>query len=86
LPETVVEAVDRLMVILSNEQKVYLAAMQENDLIDLHFSLGLAIRNAFGLHAPGSKLLASCNKTTHPDDVSGVIIQALWIKLNQGTL
>ena len=60
LPETVDEAVERLMSVLENEHKAALAIMQEDDLIDLHFSLGMAIRNAFGLHEPGSKLLASC--------------------------
>ncbi|WP_431065683.1 DUF6794 domain-containing protein [Methylotuvimicrobium sp.] len=65
------------MAILSGEEKLMIALMPEDDLIDLHFSLGLAIRNAFGLHEPGSKLLASCG-TSHPNDASGVIISALW--------
>jgi hypothetical protein len=83
-PETVDEAVNRLMAILDGEQKVVIAAMREEDLIDLHFGLGMAIRNAFGLHEPGSKLLASCG-VAHPDDASGAIIQALRIKLIQCT-
>lgn len=71
------------MMILDGEQKIALAAMRENELIDLHFSLGMAIRNAFRMHVPGSKLLASCNPATHPgilyhashpEDVSGMII------------
>ncbi|MDD5319506.1 MAG: hypothetical protein PHD43_02605 [Methylococcales bacterium] len=77
LPETVAEAVERLMAVLEDEHKAVLAIMQEEDLIDFHFSLGMAIRNAFGLHVPWSKLLASCG-AVHPDDASGVIIQALW--------
>jgi len=93
-PETVTEAIERLMTVLEGEHKIALAIMRKEDLVDFHFSLGMAIRNAFGLHEPGSKLLASCNNAihpntsynaTHPDDASGVIIQALWIKLNQGT-
>ena len=93
-PETVTEAIERLMTVLEGEHKIAIAIMRKEDLVDLHFSLGMAIRNAFGLHEPGSKLLASCNNAihlntsynaTHPDDASGVIIQALWIKLNQGT-
>ena len=81
LPETVDEAVDRLMMVLDDEQKIALATLQEDDLINLHFSLGMAIRNAFGLHHVDSKLLASCNTAIHPDDVSGVIIKALWEQL-----
>jgi aromatic ring-opening dioxygenase catalytic subunit (LigB family) len=89
-PETVDEAVDRLMMILDGEQKLAIAVMQEEDLINLHFGLGMAIRNAFGLHEQGSKLLASCNNnelynSVHPDDASEVIIDALWLKLTQGT-
>jgi hypothetical protein len=80
-PETVDEAVERLMVILDGEQKIAIAVMQEEDLGDLHFSLGLAIRNAFELHAAGSKLLADCG-VVHPDDASGLIIQELRTKLN----
>jgi hypothetical protein len=88
LPETVDEAVDRLMVILDGEQKIAIAVLPEEDLIDLHFRLGIAIRNAFGLHKQGSKLLASCSNneiynSVHSDDASGVIIQALWTKLTQ---
>jgi len=75
-PETVDEAVDRLMLILDGEQKLAIAVMREEDLIDLHFSLGMAIRNAFGLHEPGSKLLADCG-AVHPDDASGEIIREL---------
>ena len=76
LPETVDEAVERLLSVLEDEHKAVLAFMQEEELLDLHFSLGLAIRNAFDLHVP-SKLLASC-AVVHPDDASGLIIQALW--------
>jgi hypothetical protein len=54
-PESLDEAVDQLVVILDDKQKAAIAAMREEDLIDLHFGLGMAIRNAFGLHEPGSK-------------------------------
>ncbi|WP_245598820.1 DUF6794 domain-containing protein [Methylomicrobium lacus] len=58
-PETVDEAIERLMSILDDEQKTTVAAMREEDLIDLHFGLGMVIRNAFRLHAPESKLRVS---------------------------
>ena len=66
------------MIVLDDEQKIDIATLQEDDLIYLHFSLGMAVRNAFGLHHVDSKLLASCDTATHPDDVSGVIIKVLW--------
>ena len=81
LPETVDEAVDRLMMVFDDEQKIDIATLQEDDLIYLHFSLGLAIRNAFRLHHADSNLLASCNTVIHPDDVSELIIKALWEQL-----
>ncbi|MGZ8184143.1 MAG: DUF6794 domain-containing protein [Methylobacter sp.] len=84
-PETIAEAVSRLMMILEGEQKVVLAIMQEEDLIELHFSFGRAIRNAFGLYEPESKLLASCH-VEHPDDASGVIVKLLWDKLVEGSI
>ena len=79
-PETVNDAVDLLMRILTDEQKNEIAALQEDNLIDLHFGLGLAIRNAFGLHDLNSKLLAGCG-TKHSDDAAGVIIDFLWEKV-----
>jgi len=80
-PETMDEAIDRLMEILDDEQKATIAAMSEEDLIDLHFGLGMAIRNAFGLHEPGGQLLASCG-VAQPDDASEVIVKMLWRELS----
>jgi len=79
-PDTVSEAVDKLLLILSDDQKDEIRALKEDDLIDLHFGLGLAIRNAFGLHDLDSKLLADCG-TKHPDDAAGVVVSKLWAKL-----
>lgn len=79
-PETVADAVALLLSILNSEQLSNIAAMQEDDLIDLHFTLGLAIRNAFGLHYPGSKLLVDCG-TPPPDDGAGVVTFNLWKQL-----
>lgn len=75
-PATVQEAVERLLLVLSDEDKLAIAIMAEEDLFDLHFSLGLAIRNAW-LNQVGGGLLAACG-TSHPDDASSVIICGLW--------
>jgi hypothetical protein len=80
-PETVDEAVDQLVVILDGEQKAAIAVMREEDLIDLHFSLGMAIRNAFGLHTPDSKLKVSFGPHIQADDISVEIINKLWSRL-----
>lgn len=76
-PEKISEAIDRLLNVLSPEEKRYISVMDENDLINLHLSLGLSIRNAFSLHDPNSPLLIAC-KTVHPDDASELIIATLW--------
>lgn len=65
------------MTVLDGEHKVVIASMREDELIDLHFGLGLSIRNAFGLHESDSKLLADCG-VEHPDDAAGTIIKVLW--------
>lgn len=45
-PLTIPEAIERLLLVLSDEDKLAIAAMAEEDLFDLHVTLGLAIRNA----------------------------------------
>lgn len=79
-PNSLADAVNRLQTVLTGEQKLMIALMPEDDLIDLHFTLGLAIRNAFGLHESDNKLLTECG-TVHPDDASQAIIFELWKKL-----
>lgn len=81
-PSTLNEAIDRLMRVLEDEQKIMLATMSSEDLISLHFSLGTAIRNAFGLHKPGNALLTDCG-VSHPDDATDLIIRKLWEKFQE---
>ena len=81
MPNTVDEAADQLILILDNEQKTSLLSMQEQDLVNLHFGLGMTIRNVYKLHQLDSKLMASCGGPIHPDDVSAMIIKQLWQKL-----
>jgi hypothetical protein len=81
-PETVDEAVELLISILEDRHKILLSILKEDELIDLHFGLGLSIRNAFGLHDADSKLLSDCG-SDNPDDASAVIIKALWTRLKQ---
>lgn len=81
-PKTINETVDRLLTVLDDEHKVVIAAMPQDELINLHFSLGLAIRNAFRFWDSNSPLLNS-SKPMHPDDLSDQIIRELWQRLNQ---
>lgn len=86
-PKTVNEAVERLISDLSLKYKTAIANMDEDDLIKLHFSLGLSIRNTF-LHPRNEQLLESCrflsqDKYLHWDQAPAVIIKALWERLRE---
>lgn len=81
-PQTVAEAVALLLAELKAEDKAHIRAMKKDDLIDLHFSLGMYIRNHLGLWQGNEALLADCGRI-HPDDASGVILEALWAELQR---
>ena len=81
-PKTITETVDRLLTVLDPEHKAAIAAMPHEELINLHFSLGMAIRNAFGFWDSQSPLLNSY-VPMHPDDISDQIIHELWQRLTE---
>ena len=87
-PQTVVEAVDRLISELPRKDKTKIANMDEEDLIVLHFSLGMYIRDKFGLWSGNGKLMESCchvsgDDNLHEDDASSVIIKELRKELRK---
>jgi hypothetical protein len=79
-PETVDGAVTFLLDVLEPHVKDEVLSVGENDIANFHFGLGMVIRNAFGLHEPGSLLLTATG-TAHPDDASDIILLALWKRL-----
>lgn len=81
-PKTITETVDRLINVLEEEHKLVIAAMQEEELINLHFGLGMAIRNAFGFWDLDSPLIKACTAMS-PDDISDRVIHELWQRLKQ---
>jgi hypothetical protein len=86
-PKTVDETVKILIDELSLKDKNTIANMAEDDLTDLHFSIGLAIRNRF-FYPRNEKLLESCRKEAadkylHWDQASTVIIKKLWEDLRK---
>ncbi|WP_347990100.1 DUF6794 domain-containing protein [Methylomonas sp. AM2-LC] len=81
-PTTIDSAVDRLLIILTDEDKSKISSIDQDNLINLHFGLGTMIRNAFGLHESDSALIASCNHL-NADDVSMIIIKQLWQRLQE---
>jgi len=77
LPKTVDEAVAQLKSELTPADREHILRMSREDLAQLHFSLGLRIRNGFGLWRGNEKLMKSCG-VTHRDICSGIIIGKLW--------
>jgi hypothetical protein len=65
-----------------------LRSLAKDELIELHFSLGLNIRNSFGLWGGNQALLDSCAKAAgappEPDSVSMMIITRAWEMVHGG--
>ncbi len=87
-PKTVDEAVERLIYTFDLEDKVKIANMKLNDLLDLPASEHSYFKNALDLLSGNKDLLASCRSVSkehvyNEDDAIFVIMEALWKKLRQ---
>jgi hypothetical protein len=87
-PQSLEEAVEMLHANMGLNDEILLATMPEEDLIDAHVALGYQIRHEFGLWAGNDALLESCrilsgDKNLHVDDVSMLIVKALWEKVKE---
>ena len=87
-PTTITEAVNKLLSDLSIETKHQIRNSTDDGLINFHFGLGMGIRNDFGLWEKDSKLLENCkessgNPNLDVDTASGIIIKALWDRLQK---
>jgi hypothetical protein len=87
-PQSVAEAVERLVSNLSLKDKATVASMSRNELPGLHLNLGRYIMNNFGLRYGNRELMESCRSASkeilrHEEDAVTVIITALWEKLQQ---
>ncbi len=81
-PSTLTEAHAALERMLSPQTLAEIDAMPSEDgMIKYHFSLGLNIRNGWGLWAgsPLAKYMQGLG-ITHPDHMSGVILETFWRK------
>ncbi len=88
VPKTIHEAVDRLIMELTLKDKVLIANMTYDELVDLNSNLGAYIRNAFRLWSGNLELMESCkfaikDKTINADSASFAIIDNLWEKLRK---
>ncbi len=87
-PQTVQEAVDRLVSRLPLRDKSRIANMTEDELPTLHHTLGSIISSEFGTHQGNQALLHSCedvsgDKPVHPAFAPPIIIRELWKRLRK---
>lgn len=76
-PSTVEGAVELLISEMEVEDVSFIRQFPEDDLITLHNSFGMHIRNRLGLWG-SNKLLLNDTGKEHPDDASMVIIKKIW--------
>lgn len=87
-PLSVAQAVKQLISKLPLKDKTTVANMSPGELPNLHAILGRYIINNFGLMSGNPELIESCRKASktaiqREEDVAGIIINALWEKLQQ---
>ena len=83
-PVTVEQAVDDILPRLSDLQRLEIKQTKKENLVSLHFGLGLSIRNRYGLWSGNDKLLLSaCGFRCHPDRASMKIIETVWSELQK---
>lgn len=80
------EIVAHLMKNLPDDTKQIIREMEESELIRLHFTTGMAIRNHYWLwdpHNPYTKGYQDGQDPRHPDNLSYQIIVDLWTALQE---
>ena len=87
-PETVDQAVARLIAELPLKDKIRLSGMTESELDRLHPSLAQYIRTTYRLDSDNASLLASCREIAgdsalDADEAVRVIVRGLWERLRQ---
>ena len=87
-PKTVDDAVNRLIEDLDLRDKVKIANMSLDELVNIHSALHVYFKNAFGLWSGNKELLADCASISiepihNEDDASVVILGVLWQRLQE---
>ena len=87
-PKTIDEAVERLIYKFNLEDKVKIANMKLNDLLDLPANEHAYFKEALDLLSGNKALLASCRSISkehvyNEEDAIFIIMEALWKKLRQ---
>lgn len=89
LPQTVGEAVERLISEFPWKERRAIGNMAEDELSALHSSLGIYVRRKLGLWSGNEELMQSCRYVSkkydiHEDDASALIIRELWKRIRKG--
>ncbi|MGJ8655166.1 MAG: DUF6794 domain-containing protein [Akkermansiaceae bacterium] len=82
IPSTLAEAHQELERLLPKEELAKIDAMKmEDEMGELHFGIGMVLRNSWGLwgDSPMAKHMQSLG-FIHPDHMSGVILETFWCK------
>ena len=77
LPVSIEAAVRLVLGLMPEDELARIGALPHEQLVVLHVTLGLWMRNYFGLWKDNQALLDATGRT-HPDDASGVLVEALW--------
>ncbi len=81
-PKTIEAAAEIVIDSLNKDDLASIKKMKEDDLWEVHMSLGQGIRNSMGLWGINKELLKSCGgEDMHPDDASSAIVKFVWLKL-----
>jgi hypothetical protein len=79
-PQNIEEAVSIVIEAMSSDQKAHLRQIREENLINEHFGFSLWVRNLLGHWVPPTPEGEGYNPS-HPDDISGIITEIIWKKL-----
>ncbi len=87
-PKTVDEAADRVIADLNLRDKITIAKMDLDDMVNLHSNLHVYFKNAFGLWSGNKELIDSCRSiseepVSNEADATIVILAVLWKKLRE---
>ena len=83
-PISLEEAVEILIREMSPDDRKYVASIPRDNLLGEAYSWGMGIRNGWHLWDPNSPLMRQF-PGKQPDDVSSLIIDAVWKRLQSGT-
>jgi hypothetical protein len=81
--QTLLECVEDLKKVLSPSELEKFTTTPRDKLIRFHFSLGLYIRNRYLYEMPLLRKLEAIFSLIDADNISGLVVDMLWLSLNQ---